>query len=224
MKAKSKMPQSRNGSKKPPVSAFNGGKFKSRISLTGKKDVRNHVIVEGLQCGVVVAHVKKFNKEEEAFIGPHVRHLENNEDVMENVGVNAILNRKGADGDTPMMQKPDGQYPWKQFLFVVGESNNTKQERIRLGSKLADHLNDMSSVECKFPCKSKFVKDITSATPCPLDACLLDADVLRLMPAAYPGLSMEEMMNFDCIMAGFWCNTDRGQELMMQVNEEEEED
>lgn len=121
------MPQSRMSSKKPPVSAFSGGKFKSTLSLSGKKDVRNQVIVEGLQHGIMVAHVKKFNKEEEAFIGPHVRFLEENVDVMESFGINAILSRKGGDGDSPMKQKLDSQFPWKQFFFVLGDSNNTKE-------------------------------------------------------------------------------------------------
>lgn len=55
-----------------------------------------------------------------------------------------------------------------------------------------------------------------------MDACLLDEDVLRLIPAAFPGLSMEEIVDYDGIMAGFWCNTDRGKELMMQVDNEGE--
>jgi len=218
------MPQSRLSNKKPPASAFSAGKFKASFAgLSGKKDVRNLVFVEGLQQGIMVAYVQKFNKEEEAFIGPHIRHFEDNMDIMETAGINAIIDRKGGDGESPMMQNPSSQFAWKQFVFATGEDNNTKEERARLGRALVNKLNDTSEVTYKYPRKSKFFKDISAPKLNPVDARVLDADVVGLMKAAYPDLTLEEIAQFDSIMAGFWCNVARGKEVMEGFIDSEEE-
>ena len=219
------MVHSRSNSKKPPVSAFAAGIGKANfLGLSGKKDVHNCVIVEGLQQGIMVAYVQKFNKEEEAFIGPHIRHFEKNQDVMEMVGIGAILDRKGGNGESPMMQSPTSTFPWKQFIFVVGEESNTKEKRACLGKALADELSNTSQFMYKFPRKTKFFKDITAPKFCPVDACILDADVIGLMKAAYPDLELDEIAQYDSIMAGFWCNVARGKEIMENLNNEEEEE
>ena len=228
-KTKKKMPSGRMSNRKPPVSAFAGGKFKSSLSgLTGKKDSRNLVIVEGLQQGIVVAHVRKCNKDEEAFIAPHVRFLENNMDFMEQLGINAIVARRGSDGKTPMMNRPGSDYHWRQFLMVVGEEGNTKEERLRLAKDLVKFLNDVTKVDYKFVTKNKFSKDVTSSNLRAIDACLLDADVIGLMNAAYPSLTLDQMAEQDSIMSGFWDDISRGKEVIEAEweddNDEEEEE
>ena len=62
----------------------------------------------------------------------------------------------------------------------------------------------------KFPHKTKFFKDITAPKFCPVDACIHDADVIGLIKAAYHDLELDEIAQYDSIMAGFWCNVARG--------------
>ena len=219
--------KSNKTTKKVPTSAFCGGNFKSiPEGLSGKKDKRNQVFVEGLQQGIMVAFVQKFNRAEEAYIGPHVRFLEENCDLMESLGINAIVSRKGGDGESPMMQKPGSEYIWKQFIFIIGEDGNTKENRVALGKQLAAHLNDMTKVaeDYSYPRKAKFMKDMTQAIPRPVDACLLDCDVVSLIGAAYPDLEMDEIASYPSIMLGFWANAARGAEVMEGHEEEDQEE
>ena len=203
--------------KKSPVSAFNGGKYKnSPPGLSGAKDKCNKLIVEGLQQGVVVVHVKKHNKEEEAFIGYDIHFLEENMDVMEELGINAIVMRKGIDGETPLVQSPGSSYHWKQFLLIVGEAANTKEGRAQLALKLVKHFNTNAATAemYQYPTKMRFFKDITFNKPRPVDSCLLDADVVGLMGAAFPSLELEELVTYTDIMQGFWTNIEHGKEVM----------
>ena len=92
-----------------PTSAFGTGKFKrSPEFLKGvKKDNRHKLVMQGLQKGVIVGYMTKFkNKEEEPFGGPYFKMLQDNPDLMEQLGIDAILFQKGVDGDTAMPQNP----------------------------------------------------------------------------------------------------------------------
>lgn len=203
--------------KKLPVSAFSSGKFKTNLdSLMNNKDKRNQLLIEGLQQGVVVAWVKKHNKDEEAFIGPDIRYLTDNMDVMENLGINAILMRKGIDGETAMPQFPNSTYQWKQFVFLIGETANTKEKRKEIANLLVSHFNNNAhtAAEYKYPRKLKFFKDTTPTNPRPVDACLLDADVVGLLAAAFPDMELDEVATYEDIMSGFWTNIDHGRLAM----------
>ena len=219
------MPNNKGNNKKSPVSAFNSGKFKSHLSnLTKTKDNRNQFVIEGLQQGVVVGWVKKSNRDEEAFIGPDIRHLTDNMDVMEKLGINAILVRRGIDGATAMPQFPSGTYDWKQFVFLVGETCNTKEKRSQIATSLVSHFNnnDTTANEYKYPRKMKFFKDITLGTPRPVDSCLLDADVAGLMAAAFPNMELGELATYDDIMKGFWTDINHGKIVMENANVDSE--
>ena len=203
--------------KKPPISAFGTGKFKPNIStLTSKKDKRNQLVVEGLQQGIIVAWIKKHNVDEEAFIGPDIRYLTDNMEVMENLGIGAIFARRGIDGETPMKQNPKSTYQWKQFVFLVGESGNTQENRSKLATNLAVHFNtnEHTIAEYKYPRKTKFLKDITREPPRSVDACFLDSDVLKLMSAAFPTWELDEIAVYDNIVSGFFTNMEHGKRMI----------
>ena len=73
-------------------------KLISPYSSAGKKDYRNHVVVEGLQNGVVVVFIKKQNIDEEAFHQPDYAVLLNDEQLLHKLGFLANVNRPGVDG------------------------------------------------------------------------------------------------------------------------------
>ena len=50
--------------------------------------------------------------------------------------------------------------------------------------------------------------------PCPIDACLLDSDIVALMEAAYPDMELDELSTFGEIMASFWTDAEHGMEVI----------
>lgn len=108
----------KSGSKKgsnaspPPKSALSGGKYKSPIVGKGKKDTRNEVWMNSLQENVAVCWLKKYNRDEECFAVYDMELLHNQLELMESLGINAILFRKGTDGSTAMPQSGTSSYSW----------------------------------------------------------------------------------------------------------------
>ena len=218
-----------SGQKKspPPKSAFHAGKFKGSPSglFGSSKDKRNQLIVEGLQQGVVVMYMKKYNRNEEAFLAPDIHYLQENQEEMDKLGINAIVARRGTDGKTPMPQKPDSSTPnkpnkafyWKQFIVILGEDNNTAENRAQVAKQLVNRLNnnELTAAEYTYPNKSKFLKDCTASPPRALDACLLDCDVLALMKAAYPDMDLKQLVtDYPEIIASFWSDKAIGTQVI----------
>ena len=206
----------KGGQKSPPKSAFNSpGKFGSPIKV-GKKDNRNVLDFEGVDKGVMNAYVKKHNAEEEAFMSYDMRLLNDNPGIMEELGINAILSRKGVDGETAMKQSATSTYNWRQFVFIIGEDDNTPANRKALASKLVAHFNsNANSANYQYPRKIKLGEDLTQSPCRPVDSILLDTDVLGMMLAAYPDTPLEELATFDEIMGGFWTDIEHGREVAL---------
>ena len=118
------------------VSAFSKGPFVGRSPIKGK-DSRNILNLKGLQNGVVVMWAKKANKDEAAFLGPVFKMLKQHEETMNEIGTYAITARKGTNGTKELKQSPsERKWPWEQLVCVVGENNNTKDERANIAKKL----------------------------------------------------------------------------------------
>jgi hypothetical protein len=201
--------------KSPPKSAFTTGKFKGGSPFGKKKDLRHQLFIEGLHNGIVVMYLKKHNVEEEPFLNHDYRLLTEDPQVMESLGVTAILNRKGVDGITSMTQSSSSTYPWRQMVCIGGEESNTAAKRDKLANLLVGHLNNNATTEnYKYPKKVKFGGDVTGATFRPLDCCLLDADVIGAMEAAYADTPLSVLSGFEEIMATFWSDFDHGEEAM----------
>jgi len=216
--------------KASPASAFKSGKFNGDTPLKGgRKDNRHVLSIKGFAPGVVTAYVSKYNAEEEPFFLYDYKLLQDNPGIMENLGINAIVARKGTDGETPMKQSATSTYNWRQFIFIIGEDNNTSAKRKALCAKLVTHFNkNATTANYQYPRKVKFGTDLSdSGMPGPVDANLLDEDVLGLMLAAYPSTPPEELATFDDVMGQFWTDLDHGREVLAAhaagVEEEEEE-
>ena len=132
----------KGGQKSPPKSAFNSpGKFGSPIKV-GKKDNRNVLDFEGVDKGVMNAYVKKHNAEEEAFMSYDMRLLNDNPGIIEELGINAILSRKGVDGETAMKQSATSTY-FPRFLNSLRRRNSTYISYQRF---LQDLSQDLSQI------------------------------------------------------------------------------
>lgn len=214
-------PPKKNSSKSPaakkgPKSAFSG-KYTASPSGLGKKDGRNVVMFEGLQGGMMILYVKKGSKMEEAFITPTIDYLQQNGELMEEIGVNAILYRKGADGKTEMPKGPKSTYSWKQLLMIVGEDNNTVAGRREAAKVVVEFFNKCvvdEELDYKFQTKTRLGTDETCDPPRSVDSCLLDSDVVALMKEAYPDVEMEELKDYNDIMETFWSDIEHGKEVV----------
>ena len=121
------MPPTGKGNKKgpatPPKSAFGKGKFTGVVTSAGKKKDKRHILMyKGLKEGVMVAYLKKVGSgsiEEEPFFHYDYKELTDNPDIMESLGINAILNRRGAQGDEPMKQSATSSYNYRLFLLII---------------------------------------------------------------------------------------------------------
>lgn len=205
-----------NGTEKNrPQSAFKSGQYKGTTPLKGRKDIRHHLIVEGFQNGIVLAYMEKHSSEEEPFLGPDYRILAEDPNVGEELGINAVVFRKGLDGISPMPQAPGSSYHWRQFLLIVGEDNNTADMRRTIAEVLVAHFNANATTEFyQYPRKVKFHEDRTPSLLEPVDKGLLDEDVIGIMMAAYPGETLVTLQTYPEIMASFWSDADHGREVM----------
>ena len=75
--------------------------------------------------------------------------------------------------------------------------------------------NKVTASEYTYPSKTKFYKDCTASPPPPVDATLLDCDVLALMKAAYPDTDLKEIgEEIPEIMETFWMDIEHGKKVM----------
>lgn len=215
----------KKGSKSPPASAFKSGKFKGDTPLKGgRKDNRHILEHEGFQNGIVISFLKKFNADEEPYFLHDYQLLRDSPDVMEELGINAVLSRKGIDGETPKKQSVTSNYDWKCFVHIVGEDSNTPTKRKALIAKELAHFNsNANSANYTYPRKIKAGNDATNNRALrTIDCALLDCDVVGLMLAAYPDTPLEELAEFDEIMSTFWSDAEHGRAVLEAYNNGEE--
>ncbi|CAB9516443.1 hypothetical protein SEMRO_783_G201860.1 [Seminavis robusta] len=209
-----------------PKSAFNAAKFKPSGGFTkGRKDSRHHALVEGLRPGVITMYFKKHNCDEEPYLGPDMKWMNDpsNAEKMDDLGIHAVLYRKGVDGETSMLQSATSEYSWRQLIFVVGEDNNTPTTRLATAEKVIKFLNGRANTEnYKYPKKIKFLEDLSrdhvAKNLRPLSAALLDEDVCMLMQAAYPDKALMDLVDFADVMANFWVDPADGATVMEAYN------
>jgi hypothetical protein len=203
------------GAGSPPRSAFSGGKYSSPIGKA-KRDYRYELFVRGVQEGIVVLYFKKPGREEEPYLNHDYTHLNENPDVRVELGINAVLYRKGVDGVTPLTQTPTSHYAWRQLVCVVGTNEeNTTQQRRALADRIIAHFNtNATAANYTYPKSVKFGQDVTGELLGPVDTVLLDEDVVAMMQSAYPTVSIQSFATFDEIMENFWTDPVRGASVL----------
>ena len=195
-------------------SAFKG-RFKGSPTLKPNQDNRNVVNVVGLQNGMCVAFVKKANKELEAHLPHDMRVLYSNQTIRDDIGINAILPRRGVDGESEMPQNPGSEYPWRQFLFILGEDNNTAAGRRAEVAGLINLLNENATNEnYKYPKRAKFGQDLTTNPMQPASAVMLDQHVVGLLMPAYPNTTLAELKEDEDIVSSFFVDVEEGKAMI----------
>jgi hypothetical protein len=200
--------------KKAPISKFKSGgaQFGSPFK-GGRKDDRHVLMYQGVQQGLMVAYLKKANADAEPFLLHDYSLFRENPAIMERLGINAILSRKGDDGE-PLMQSSTSTYHWKQFVFIIGENTNTPATRKELAEALVSHFNTQATTtNYQYPKRVKLGDDLTARPLSSVDAVLLDQDVISMMSAAYD-ISFEELSTYDPIMRSFWSDIAHGREVV----------
>ena len=203
----------KSSEKSVPVSSFGSGAKKGKkLNLGKSKDTRYLLEMVGVLAGVLLLWFRKPNKEEEAFVGPYIRMLMDKPDKMEELGIAAIIRRKGADGTTEKPQKAGSTWGWSQLLVVIGEDKNTPEERERVASAILDDFNaHCTRAMFDYPNRARFARDYTAAIMEPADAHILDKDVLGLMKSAYE-TPLEDLKFHVEVMEKFWSNVEEGGE------------
>jgi hypothetical protein len=206
--------------KKPPTSKFKSGaaKFDSPFK-GGKKDDRNVLLYNGAQNGILTCFLKKPNADEEPYALHDYNLLKESPDLMETLNINAVLSRKDTTSseNTELMQSPTSTYPWRQFVLLIGENNNTPPRRRQYAQALVDHLNTQAtSANYRYVRKVKLGSDLSNRPLVPVDRVLLDGDVVGLMLAAYESTPLEELATYDTIMRTFWTDIAHGREVLAE--------
>jgi hypothetical protein len=202
------------GGKSPPKSNFaSAGKFKKSPDFMKnmKKDNRHWLIGEGHSAGIATMYFKKFNKDEEAYIGPWLKLLDDNPEMKEELGIDAILFRRGEDGNTALTQNPETDYAWRIMVFVIGEDNNTVERREQLMNGVIAHFNLHANAPLfRYPRKCRFGIDRTEDPMTSCGSALLNKDVIGLLLSAYSDNTLEDLKGYDEIMKAFWGSVEDG--------------
>ena len=180
------------------------------------KDKRDKVFVKGHIPGVANVFIESGTKADtEAFKVYDMNEFQARPEMLAELGLNAIVYRKGEDGETPMKQSATSEYNWRQFITIIGEENNTVEGRRELANAFIAHLNSTATADnYQFPKRVRFGGDLTASPLTAADDSILDADVLGLILAAYPDNTVEEMFEWDEIIGQFWSNVDHGKAVL----------
>ena len=194
-----------------PGKGFSGrlsGKFKA-----ASKDTRHKMWIQGLDGGMFVVWLSKHSNDNEgAFLHYDNVTLQADEELMESFGLNAIIDRKGADGDTPLMREPGSTYPWLQCLFVCGAEENTVQGRRALVMPFLSWMNENAKQpNYRYPRKIRLAGDISHEPLLPPSAALLNRHVVGLLIRAFPDMTLEDMKGDEDIMLTFFGDVEVGQ-------------
>ena len=196
---------------------FANGTFKGSLLSKKNKDKRHILFVEGMKNGVVTVWLKKHNKNEEPYLAYDMIQFRDDSELCESLGIDAIIARRGEDGETALNQNANSEYDWRQFIFVVGEDANTPATRKSIAIRMVDHLNKNAvTPNYQFPTKVKFGGDRTAEPMAALSSNLLDQHVLQMMRVAYPAMTIADFLADQEIMEAFWDNATYGASFLME--------
>ena len=194
-------------------SAFKKGK---KLVIPGAIfDSRYLWYVKGFRPGVIVHWLQKPTRVEEAFARKFFDDFRASPELLDECGFDLILNMKGENGEDFCPQAANSTWPWRLLVACVGNDDNTEEVRMEQANEGIQLYNRTATKDnYKFPRQVRFCKDLTGAELEPLDTILLDKDVINLMQAAYPDMTLEQMLEDDDIMSDFWSNLERGAEAI----------
>ena len=200
-----------------PISKFSKGKAVTIPSgLSNQKDNRHILYVEGLKPGFIILWLKKHNKDEEPYLREDYKIFEDHQEKLEELGIHVVLDCRGDNGVTALQQGKNFSYKWKQFTAVVGEEDNTPETRKEIAKNLIAYLNVnlKNPVLYKFKYQVRFGGDLTYSPMRPLDAVMVDSDVIEFMNASYENFTLTQLTKHNEVMKKFWTNIEDGRNKM----------
>lgn len=173
-----------------------------------------HLQYEGLQNGVMVAWLEQHGKESDPLAGAQYEriseavskqwHGEEEEDEPSVEYIDGIFQRR-------MTKNPNPKEPrWDQFLWVVGDYNNTYSYREDIAENFVEYLSWMGF-------RVKVGKDHSCNCLAPNNHAMMDNDVYVLMQDTHPDMSPNDIVEDDAIMSLFWESPDHGREVVEKI-------
>ena len=151
--------------------------------------------------------------DEAAFWYPSFNAISASPALKEELNINDIVDRRGSDGFTSLKQQ--NGYPWKMFVCLIGESQNTPEGRREIADEIIRYLNEHSHDNgYRYPKNNEFGGDLTPETPRPLDQVLLNANVIEIIKTAFPGHSLKDLSEYDSIVDAFFSDRSAGKICM----------
>lgn len=138
------------------------------------------VYVIRLKQNLRIAYVIKGNNRTKGSYIQHLVNLINNDDEsVSHLGINAVLPRRAPDGSNNKMM--DGIYPMRQFLQILNEDDDDSTEAAKTwGSDIAKVITNLNKTS-QYPTTCTFGGDLTPPTgPPTVDTHLMNSDVVNI--------------------------------------------
>lgn len=188
----------------------------SKIQICKKEEFgKTRMHVEAFDEGILVGYMDNgTNPFAAGYNRPHMVKLAEDDSIREKLNVNDIVYRRGVDGHTAMPGKKDVTWGWQAMVSIIGEDNvhNTIFKLTHFIAPVVHFFNDFddNDLNYKFKKATKFFQDHTADPPRKISCAQLDADVLEIMRAAYPGHHLMTLTEHSDVMATFWEDIEYG--------------
>jgi hypothetical protein len=202
-----------------PSYKSNGAKKNSLPAPTG-----NHVIVMRYpQLGVLSAFVRKPRSTNGAFLVPHLTlNKDEGGSLYDEAEIFTDYNRRASpDESVPMLQDPDKDYYYTQFVRILETSEDCTPENAKTWGEHVAKTFSAAASRCEgynygVP-KFVFVADLTPEEDVPLCHDFLDDDVLEVMREIYPPdtYSSESIANSPDIVKMFFGEREDAKNLIL---------
>ncbi len=128
--------------------------------------------------------VKGNNRSKGAYIQHLVNLIQNGDDSVASLRIDAVVPRRVPDGSNNRMM--DGTFAMRQFLQVLNEDDDESPEAARIwGTDIAKMITNLNKTS-QYPTVCTFGGDLTPATgPPTVDTHLLNADVVNVASHLY---------------------------------------
>ena len=215
-------PKSPGGGEKQAVNKAKAGGIKFNLMSSPGRDKRNELHLEVGENGLISVWFTDYKGERAAFTAPCFRLIKDDPDIAEMLGINAIVPRKGVDGETPMKQSETSDYTWQQLLILKNEEDCDAEGVAFVRNALLRWFNSRATKEhYQYPTKMKFGGNHTQNPVRKPDALLLDENVLGLMFSCYPDHTREQLAEMPEAVAEFFEDVQRGQDVLRGISETE---
>ena len=213
-------PSNKGRAKATPPSPASHGKSPSKLGQS-KNTVFIHY--EVLQNRILVIYAENAKKFEAGYIANKVmKQLSDDPDEKMKLGYTALLSRRGENGRA-IKQRTGSIYDWTQFVWIPASGETETDEKVMaIVEKFLKYVRKSLYKEGYYQFPQKFVlgDDLSRDPPRPLDAALLDDDVLDVMDDMCENMEhLTVVAKDEEIMSTFWTDTKHGRKQVVEFLE-----